>query len=421
MRRFGVLLALVAVAGVAVALLLPRGGLPEGIAWEAPAGERVILAGHGLAIMRDAAGQTLTGRDLATGDERWRLRLRKPATGEIALGVSRVGVVLLVHSGDGTLSGVDFASGSERWHLPGASGPPVLAGPGVVAAQRCDARGCFAEVRSVADGRLRWRTPATVNDSALGAPRLHEDEDEDESPSPLWPASVVLLRPTPTGYDVRDILTGAILRHWTAEGETVAITGATIVRSGADGTTWGVDALSGRELWRRAADGLHPARSPTLQAPTLALPGGTLLFSRTERVLPTFFDPDAIRMVDPRTGRASQVRKRVEGDVTLADAPTGELTAAVARSGLPPSVPVFSADGAVQADGRVYETGSLPYGGAAVTPTQVGWDSDQDGAEVHDRRTGRRLVHLTGDQVTVRAAGERVIVTIGGRDHVVAA
>ena len=66
----------------------------------------MVLAEHGLAIMRDAAGQTLTGRDLATGDERWRLRLRKPATR-----VSRAGDVLLVRAGDGTLSGVDFASG----------------------------------------------------------------------------------------------------------------------------------------------------------------------------------------------------------------------------------------------------------------------------------------------------------------------
>ena len=120
-------------------LLLQRGGLPEGIAWEVPEGERVIPPSTGLAITRDEAGQTLTGRDLATGDERWRLRLRAPASGETPLGVHQVGDVLLIHAGDGTLSGADYATGHERWHDPAPSGPPVLAGPGVFAFQRCNA------------------------------------------------------------------------------------------------------------------------------------------------------------------------------------------------------------------------------------------------------------------------------------------
>ena len=413
MRRVALPLAIVAVVAAAVVVVLARrGGLPEGVAWAAPAVERVILADHGLAITRDRAGQNLTGRDLATGAKRWRLRLAKPATQEFPLSVYRVGEVLLVRQGDGTLSGVDDATGHERWHNPVVSGPPILAGPGVVGYQRCEPAGCFAEVHTVADGRLRWRTPTNlVGDGHFGAPYTGD------APPPLWPAGVVLLRRTPTDYDVRDIRTGAILRRWTAEHEAVAITGSTIVRSAADGTTWGVDAFTGREVWRRPADGLHPALSPG--SVTLGLPGGTLLFSRTDRVLPTFFDPDVIRMVDPRTGRASQVRKRIEGDVTIADTGTGELTAAVARTGLAPSVPVFSADGAVQADGRVYETGSLPYGGAAVTAAQVGWDIDQGGAEVHDRRTGRRRVQLNGAQVTVRAAGERLVITDDGRDLVV--
>ena len=118
-------------------------------------------------------------------------------------------------------------------------------------------------------------------------------------------ASVVLLRPTPADNDVRDIFTGANRRHWTAEREAVAITGTTIVRPDAEGATLGRGRGLRSGALARPADGLRPSFSLDSQGNTLAMPDGTLLFSRTERDLPTFFDPDAIRMVDPRTGRAA--------------------------------------------------------------------------------------------------------------------
>ena len=78
---------------------------------------------------------------------------------------------------------------------------------------------------------------------------------------------------------------------------------------------------------------------------------------------------------------------------------------------------VFTADGEVQADGRVYETDGLPQ--AAATATEVGWETE-NGVEVHDRRTGASVVRLEGDRASVHAAGDRLVITAGGRDHVVA-
>ena len=77
---------------------------------------------------------------------------------------------------------------------------------------------------------------------------------------------------------------------------------------------------------------------------------------------------------------------------------------------------VFTSDRAVQADGRVYEVGHLPQ--AAATATQVGWETEK-GIEVHDRRSGARVAAFEGDDATVSAAGDRLVITAEGRDHVI--
>jgi hypothetical protein len=88
-------------------------------------------------------------------------------------------------------------------------------------------------------------------------------------------------------------------------GEAAAVTGTTIVHSRADGTTRGTDATTGRELWRRPADGKRPGRSPDSQGRTLALP---LVFGTSERDFLTYFDPDVVRTVDPVSGRRTGAR-----------------------------------------------------------------------------------------------------------------
>ena len=108
-----------------------------------------------------------------------------------------------------------------------------------------------------------------------------------------------------------------------------------------------------------------------------------------------------MRTVDAVSGRETDVPKRVEGDVTILDG---------AR--------VFTSDRAVQADGRVYEVGQLPQ--AAATATQVA-SKIETGVAVHDRRSGARVVAFDGDDATVSAAGERLVITAKGRDHLVAA
>ena len=183
------------------------------------------------------SSDALIGRG-ATGEERWR------ASGKSD--VDRVGDLLLLHAADGSLRALDNASGKERWRIPGAGyGPPVVRGADVFAYLRC-AGACVVEVHELATGERRWSAvvPGATGDGYLGAP--HTDE--------LWASDIVLLRPSLDDYEVRDIAAGKVLQRWTATGEAVALTGTTIVRSRADGTTWGVDARSGDELWRRDAD-----------------------------------------------------------------------------------------------------------------------------------------------------------------------
>ena len=241
----------------------------------------MLLAGQGRAVSEISGA--LVGRDLATGEERWRLRVSgKPD-------VDRVGDLLLIHGADGTLRAVDYASGRARWRIPGAgNGPPVVRGADVFAYQRC-AGACAVEVHAVASGERRWSAvvPGATGDGYLGAP--HTDAP--------WAADIVLLRPSLEDYEVRDIATGKVLQRWAARGEATAVTGTTIVRSRADGTTRGIDARSGHELWRRG--GQHPSLARDSQGKTLALP---LLFSSTERDFPTYFDPEVVRTVDAVTG-----------------------------------------------------------------------------------------------------------------------
>lgn len=59
----------------------------------------------------------------------------------------------------------------------------------------------------------------------------------------------------------------------------------------------------------------------------------------------------------------------------------------------------------------------------------MGWESgqpswasgDRDGAEVRDRRSGRHLVRYVGEDIDIRGEGDRLVITDGEREYVVAA
>ena len=403
----------------AVALLLVPGVVngrrnAQGIAWTVPQGERVILAEAGVAVTRRGPTGTLTGRALDSGAQRWRLQLGDPALNIGQLTAQRVGGMLILLDADGVLRGVELATGKVRWQAEGARAFPIaVATRDAFALLRCGQPDrCRVEAHAAADGRLRWDAPASAADRYLGAPHTAA------SVVP-WPASVALLR-TGKRYTVRDLASGRVLRRGNADGEANAVTGTVVVHAVFAGPTWAEDAVSGRELWRRPADeASHPVRNPGTDLGQLGLADESLVLTKDGEPLPSLTIGDSLRLVDARTGRLTEHANRLDDQVEVV--PSGRRGAPVLFS--------IRGDDAVQADDRVYDTPPLQDDSVAATATRVGWESAQpafasgvqDGAEVHDRRTGRRLVRYTGKRVSIRSVGERLIITDGDRERVVAA
>ena len=186
----------------------------EGIACAAtpqPGAERVELAEAGFAITSSSHDGTLTARDLATGARRWRKTRLGEAHFASGLLVRRVGGTLLVVDRAGVLRGLDLKTGTQRWAAPPPSDSliPAIASPDLVASHRCEGEHCVAEVRSIADGSVRWRAPVDY-DPWLGSPPIAQSLGADRS---LWPASAVILRTPPEGrrYEVRRLDTGKVV------------------------------------------------------------------------------------------------------------------------------------------------------------------------------------------------------------------
>ncbi|HEY6886892.1 MAG TPA: hypothetical protein VI300_03905, partial [Solirubrobacter sp.] len=202
--------------------------------------------------------------------------------------------------------------------------------------------------------------------------------------------------------------------------EASAVTGTTLVHAEFDGPTWAEDAVTGRELWRRPPDeDGHPVRSQGFDLSSLGLPDGDLILTKDGEPLPSLTIGDSLRLLDARTGRLTERANHLAATVEVV--PSGRRGAPVLFS--------MRDDDAVQDGDRVYDTPALQNDSVAATATRVGWESAQpafasgsrDGAEVHDRRSGRRLVRYTGDRVSIRSEGERLIITDGAREFVVAA
>ena len=132
-------------AGVAaaVALVLVPGVVngrrnAQGIAWTVPRGEHVILAEAGVAVTRRGPTGTLTGRELDSGAQRWRLQLGDPELNIGQLTAQRVGGMLILLDADGLLRGVDLATGNLRWQAAGGRAFPI-ASPAATPSRCCAA------------------------------------------------------------------------------------------------------------------------------------------------------------------------------------------------------------------------------------------------------------------------------------------
>jgi outer membrane protein assembly factor BamB len=402
----------------------------QGIAWTAPKGERVVFAEAGLAVTEQDAGRRITARDLETGERRWGRAL---PDGYRGVEVRRVGRTLLVSDRADALRALDLATGKQRWATPPVANGyrlPAVANPELVASSVCGAGpGCTAEVRSIADGKVRWTAP-TFNDW-LGSPPIAQALGVDR---PLWPASAVVLE---TGrederYEVRQLETGEVVVRGRSRDTSLAVTGNLLLRDIGQRVLSATDVTTGKVVWTREADGRTVARAPDRSFDWLGIPDGALIMTGAHPDMDSLTLSDELRVVDPRTGKLTEhpLHIRSAGGTVVVPTDWPPVTAETATAGATPRLPVIGDyfDDRVLADGRVYH-GEFGKRGIGATPTQVGWGQpvhafghgDRAGAVVRDRRSGRELVRYAGesDSVDVRSEGERLVIYDGGRDLVV--
>ena len=402
----------------------------EGIAWEVPKGERVVLAEAGTAVTERNDGRTLTARELGAGARNWKVDLPDDGRLGSSLSVRRVGRTLLVVGSDKKLRALDLATGLERWDTRAGTSTvlPAVASPDVVATTRCQGLRCGVEARSVGDGALRWSAPLDGTGDWLGSPPVAQALNAHRS---LWPASAVIVRLPPKGerYEVRQLATGKIVARGVAGDAALGVVGNLFLRQTEKGVLSATDVTSGDEVWKRPADGLVVARAPDDSLRWLGMPDGALLPLQQLRDKEDLTVLDHLRVIDPRTGKLVDHQlgdlQSGSGRAVPADGPA--VSAANATAGFAPRVPVVWGwfERKVAADGRLYRTGKLGSRAVEATTTQIAWDpavhpfagGERDGAVVYDRRSGKRVVQYAGeDNVYVRSEGERIVIRDDGHE-----
>ena len=253
----------------------------RGIAWSVPQPENVEFAEAGIAVTAMDESTVLTGRDLATGDRRWRLSLGEPSQPTGQLNLQRVGRTLLVTARDGVLRAVDLDTGKVRWKTPRSEILiPAIANPEVVAMTRCsDSDDCTVEARSIEDGSGRWAAPVVLDGAFLGAPGGGEQLNERAK---LWPASVVIVRVPPEGarYEVRALATGRVVARGSAERDLLGVTGNLFLRATEEGALSATDVASGREVWTRRRTSSSAVRAESVRSDWLGMPDGGLVLTQ---------------------------------------------------------------------------------------------------------------------------------------------
>ena len=404
-RRF--VLALAGIAAAVALLLAPglvngwRNG--QGIAWDVPERESIELAEAGLAITSDDDEPVLRARDIDSGAERWRLKLPARTADGAGVRVWRADRTLVVVGFDGALRGIDLDAGKVLWEAPSADTQFAGVTDGEhVAVTRCATLGhCRVESLSLADGTVQWSAPVIGAGEFLGVP-LPDDQLLDDVP--LWPASFVLIPAKREAYVARDLATGKVLARGSHRNELTGMLGDVLVRARRDGDLWGTDVRSGRELWRRSDDGFQAAVSPMLGTFTLAMPEGALVLTSGEDTLNSLELGDALRLLDPRTGKLAEHPVDLPPDVVTLST-TGHATLRQ-----PAILWEDYEDGTdateVLLDGRTYDRERVRE--VDLTPAQVGWEGTQ--ADLGEGQGPRRR----GLRPAQRRSGRALL----GREHV---
>jgi hypothetical protein len=252
----------------------------------------------------------------------------------------------------------------------------------------------------------------------------------------------VIVRVPPKGarYEVRELATGRVIARGSTEDELLGVTANLFLRSTQEGAMSATDVESGHEVWTRPVDGFVPVLAESVRSDWLGITDGGLILQPRLETLPDVSARDALRLLDPRTGKVTEHPVDLpSGTVEVYPTSGPDVTAETARRGVTPRVPVLQAmypdNDALQVDGRRLDGDDIDSRSIDVTARQIAWESpstsfpgsDADAISVYDRATGKRLVHYVSEEVRVRAVGERLVIGSGpnedsqDREYVVAA
>jgi hypothetical protein len=246
------------------------------------------------------------------------------------------------------------------------------------------------------------------------------DDGAPQRDLPPWTASFVLVTDEDDRWEARDLATGRVLETGTQrEGET-AILGDILVRSDEAGAITATNVQTGATAWSRPAGDGRPSRSPVEVTDSLAAPEGQLVLSGDGDPIDSVRIGDRLRTLDIRTGKPAEQPVDVEFDlvdVLAPDRPTGKQ----------PVVFWFDYEddtlsSRIFADGRRYDRDATRN--VDLAPGQIGfghagstWGTGLERVyEVFDRASGKRLVRYAGEDVSVYALGDALVLTEGDDD-----
>ncbi|MDA0174460.1 PQQ-binding-like beta-propeller repeat protein [Solirubrobacter taibaiensis] len=390
----------------------------QGVAWTVPEDENLMLAEGVLAVTSVDREPVLRGRDLRTGERRWELTLPERTGDAGNVRVWRAGATLLVAGFDDRLRGVDIASGRVRWEAPPADTRFVgVTDREHVALTRCPAPSeCEVQSLSLEDGRVAWKAP-TSNAEFLGVP-LPDDGASQRDLRP-WPASFVLVTDK-RRYDVRDLVTGRVLATGNQRDGSTAILGDVLVRSTDEGALTATNAQTGAQLWSRPAGDGKASRSPVVTMDGLAVLEGQLLLTGSGDPTDGVRIGDRLRVLIIGTGKIRERPVDVDfdlADVLTSDQPTGKWPV------------VFWRDYDGDASATKVIAGDHEYArdntrNVDVAPRLLGFGSEghtwgtglERVYEVFDRDSGERILRYAGEDVSVFARGDVLVLRDGDDD-----
>lgn len=409
----------VAAIAAAVLLVLAPGVIDDyrngrGISWAVPEGERLRLAEDGLAVT--STGSALRGRDLSTGERRWELPMPK---GDGDVRVWRIGDRLVVNWSDDILRAIGVEDGKEQWQAVPLDTQYVGVTDGEhLALTRCSGLPqCEVQSISLETGLVAWRADVVGSGNYLGVPLPGRGAPNRELPP--WRASFVLISDE-DDWEARDLTTGRVLKTGSRRDGSMTPLGDVLVESTRDGALTGTDVQTGERLWSRPAGDGKASLSPIVSQDALALPEGVLVLSGDGYAIDSVRLGDRLRTLNTHTGE-------------LREAPldTGYGLVEVLGSAQPASKrPVVFAreyeddrsTGTIAADGRTYTRAELRD--VYVTPNTIGfereghtWGTGDDRViEIFDRNNGDRVVRFNGEEATIYARGDALLIAEGGGD-----